>query len=705
MDMRPEGKVFVFTSFPFFVVPDESTIPISLESKYSKFWFSNSENHKRILKFFRELLNEEKIMMKEKLEGDEPFEFIEVKRLFVDCRKKFDEESKKFKVECRERAWVDENGKGWKLTLPRTLTTKAVELLDKKFSMDFIFNIKGTRLARSRSELLWELLYRSPTDSLFVALLGHGLLEMREVEGISKYGKYPVVVIDEEKISEKVDELFDDWLRYYQKNAVTRIIPYLAINGGALLRAVTGAGKTEIAVALVKFFELARKANFVEELKKLEIEHINDIGSNLEEVIDYHLRRRRFVMVLTYQRELAKQFVERARKYGIEAYFLDIQKKDELISTIHEVRNSDSTNVVIFAMTVQSLAKVILDDREKRVLIREGELDGENGIDEKVKFLIKRLIEGTFMIIVDEAHHVPARLTSMIMEKIGAEKLKLGLTATPWREDGRTFQIMEKIGDLVNINIDINELSDTGYIIKPEVRQIEIEYPSSAITKIEMQENGAKRYAKEREIATLSEAKVAVILDELERLKDEGLLPALILTPLVQSAKTISTVVEKKLGLRSDWLVGNDSDEKRNEVLEKVKNGELDVVVATTLADEGLDIPNLRSVVLVYPGKSSTKLLQRIGRAMRKATGKNKAVVIDFVDGLVYAQGHAARRRAIFRNEGLEVKEMRSKAAIESWLRWFGPDHGIEGDDEGNESIELLSLRLLRSLNTERKAF
>ena len=66
-------------------------------------------------------------------------------------------------------------------------------------------------------------------------------------------------------------------------------------------------------------------------------------------------------------------------------------------------------------------------------------------------------------------------------------------------------------------------------------------------------------------------------------------------------------------------------------LIEKLKNGKVQVLISTSLADEGLDIPNLALVVLLTQGKSRIKLVQRIGRVMRPAINKQKGYILDIV--------------------------------------------------------------------------
>lgn len=70
----------------------------------------------------------------------------------------------------------------------------------------------------------------------------------------------------------------------------------------------------------------------------------------------------------------------------------------------------------------------------------------------------------------------------------------------------------------------------------------------------------------------------------------------------------------------------------------------MQILVATSLADEGLDIPSLKMIVLLSQGKSRIKLVQRIGRVMRPYSGKFKGVILDISYGHEIFQRQFSKR-------------------------------------------------------------
>jgi superfamily II DNA or RNA helicase len=65
------------------------------------------------------------------------------------------------------------------------------------------------------------------------------------------------------------------------------------------------------------------------------------------------------------------------------------------------------------------------------------------------------------------------------------------------------------------------------------------------------------------------------------------------------------------------FMEGDTPATERKQILDQVRNRRLNTLIATSLADEGLDLPSVDVVILAGAGSSTTKALQRIGRALR----------------------------------------------------------------------------------------
>lgn len=94
----------------------------------------------------------------------------------------------------------------------------------------------------------------------------------------------------------------------------------------------------------------------------------------------------------------------------------------------------------------------------------------------------------------------------------------------------------------------------------------------------------------------------------------------------------------------------------RRHALYDFKAGTLKCIVATSLADEGLDVPRASVLVLVSGGRSKAKAEQRTGRVLRAFAGKETAIIYDFEDHFHPLMAkHSLARQAVYRNLGYEI--------------------------------------------------
>jgi superfamily II DNA or RNA helicase len=99
------------------------------------------------------------------------------------------------------------------------------------------------------------------------------------------------------------------------------------------------------------------------------------------------------------------------------------------------------------------------------------------------------------------------------------------------------------------------------------------------------------------------------------------------------------------------FVNGRLDGETRRQVKEQFEGGEFHCLVASSVFDIGVDIPSLDSLVLAGGGKSTVRVLQRIGRVIRAHEGKTDAIVMDFIDNAKYLDTHSAIRIAVYEAE------------------------------------------------------
>jgi superfamily II DNA or RNA helicase len=272
-------------------------------------------------------------------------------------------------------------------------------------------------------------------------------------------------------------------------------------------------------------------------------------------------------------------------------------------------------------------------------------------------------------VIVDEAHHTPASTFQDVLAEIPA-RYRFGLTATPTREDGLTPLLRMTLGDQL-FSIDYKELVNRGHLEDPEIKIIETgfthtwEWPEGYEPEVNEDGNEEKP-----DPSSVHQQCMTRLCEDAERNSlissiaindaDDGH-SILILSDRVEHCLEIEKWIwAETMMTNADHsciaLTGQTPTKDRAVILEAFKNGQIKILIATTLADEGLDVPRLSRVILAYPGKSVARTTQRLGRLMRPFPGKGKPVLYDFVDKAVPPLWKQARRRISTYRKLLEVE-------------------------------------------------
>lgn len=234
------------------------------------------------------------------------------------------------------------------------------------------------------------------------------------------------------------------------------------------------------------------------------------------------------------------------------------------------------------------------------------------------------------VIIMDECHHIEAASWDKVFNYFKPRDF-IGLTATPEREDG--VNIADKYFDgYVATSIRLwDALEDNllapfqyfGIADGTDLRHINIRggrYDENDLAKRYTDHEDAKR-------------RLRIIVKELREKVDNPLrMKALGFCVNVKHAKYMAQKFNE-VGIPADFLVGDDSSKRRDEVMKKFMSDdhELAVIFTVDLFNEGVDIPNIDTLLMLRPTQSLTLFLQQLGRGLRRAPLKSVLTVLDFV--------------------------------------------------------------------------
>ena len=246
-------------------------------------------------------------------------------------------------------------------------------------------------------------------------------------------------------------------------------------------------------------------------------------------------------------------------------------------------------------------------------------------------------------VVVHNCHHAPASTFSEVLSSMPA-RYRMGLTATPKREDGLSDWVLWSCGPIV-AEIDNRRLEDEGATLKPKISRVKTYWQPP---------RDAETYAAIITSCCEDEDRNQVLVDVIGGQISMGRI-TLMLSDRVAHCRHIAARLNERHGEGTcAALVGTVSKKKRLEILESARAGKLKAITATTIADEGLDVPSLDTVVLGCPSRHLGRVQQRIGRALRPSPGKGQPMVIDVCDPWGPAMGYAKRRASLYKRLGWE---------------------------------------------------
>ncbi|MDP4182754.1 MAG: DEAD/DEAH box helicase family protein [Bacillota bacterium] len=234
---------------------------------------------------------------------------------------------------------------------------------------------------------------------------------------------------------------------------------------------------------------------------------------------------------------------------------------------------------------------------------------------------LEQFKEGDFAyIIIDECHHGTANTYKKILGYFNPE-FTLGLTATPDRSDGEDLlQIFKNVAHKLDLKtaVEMGELTPIRCIrVKTNVDLSNVRI------------NGIKYYSQDLESKLFVPERNKVIADTyLNCVKNKK---TVIFCASVSHANEISDLF-KQNGIRCEAVSGTIKSSDRTRILEQYENGNINVLCACDLLNEGWDSPKTEVLFMARPTLSKTLYMQQLGRGMRKCKGKDYLMVFDFID-------------------------------------------------------------------------
>ena len=254
-------------------------------------------------------------------------------------------------------------------------------------------------------------------------------------------------------------------------------------------------------------------------------------------------------------------------------------------------------------------------------------------------------------IVIDEAHHIPAGTYQKIISYF-KPKILLGLTATPERMDCK--DITQYFDGTISAEIRLDDALNKGLLAPFHYYGI-----TDSVDYSEVGWNKGQYIVSElSKIYTYNDARTGIILKSLETYLPKSSLHnvrALCFCVNQEHAKYMASKFTL-CGLKADILT-SENERMRSVRYKQLKNKEINFLFVVDMFNEGVDIPEVDTILFLRPTESLTVFIQQFGRGLRKAEGKTHVDIFDYVGNCRAEFNYTDRMRAIIGRTSMSVEE------------------------------------------------
>jgi len=255
-------------------------------------------------------------------------------------------------------------------------------------------------------------------------------------------------------------------------------------------------------------------------------------------------------------------------------------------------------------------------------------------------FPIDEFLDGVVCIMVDEVHKAKADVLRNLLGGVFANvPIRWGLTGTIPKDEHEAVSTFCSLGPVVG-NLSSKELQDMGVLADLDVN----------IFQLQDGVLGFNSYAQELKWLLTDDKRIDHISEIIRGLATSG--NTLV---LIDRIKTGEMLIERN----DDWVFVSGKMKTTDRQDEYAEISEMDnkVIVATYgVAAVGINIPRIFNLVMLEPGKSFVRVIQSIGRGIRKAEDKDYVQVVDITSNLKYSKRHLTKRKQFYKEQNFRHK-------------------------------------------------
>lgn len=260
-----------------------------------------------------------------------------------------------------------------------------------------------------------------------------------------------------------------------------------------------------------------------------------------------------------------------------------------------------------------------------------------NILDKKFKdgeavLSLTEFLEGVSTVIIDEVHQAKAEvLKNLLTRNLRNAPIRWGLTGTIPKEAFEFESIHASIGPVIG-QISAKELQDKGVLANCHVNIVQL------LDTVEHRD-----YQSELKYLVTNDKRIEYIAKLLNTVKQDG--NTLILVDRISAGEKLQALIPGSVFVKGDVKLKD-----RKEAYDEINEGTNHVVIATYgVAAVGINIPRIFNLVLIEPGKSFVRVIQSIGRGVRKAKDKDFVQIWDITSTCKFAKRHLTQRKKFYK--------------------------------------------------------
>jgi superfamily II DNA or RNA helicase len=228
------------------------------------------------------------------------------------------------------------------------------------------------------------------------------------------------------------------------------------------------------------------------------------------------------------------------------------------------------------------------------------------------------------VIIIDEFHHAAASTYEEVLNHFSPREL-LALTATPERADGQN--ILSWFNGTITAELRLWDAIDQQHLVPFHYYGIS---DGTDLRKITYTRGLGYSTAELSNLYTANDAWANLVLKALHGHVTVSDMSALAFCVSIEHAETMAAFFNSK-GISARSLTSHTPMSEREESLAQLRDGDLQILCSVDVFNEGVDIPQVNTLLMLRPTESGVVFLQQLGRGLRTYPGKDVCTVLDFV--------------------------------------------------------------------------